>query len=129
NLLSNAIKFTPRHGRVDVTLTSDDAHVAVAVADTGEGIDPAVMPFVFDRFRQGDSGTTRPHMGLGMGLAIVRHIVELHGGRVTAASEGMGRGAVFTIALPVMPDQLRTEPARVDDSTERRAVPPSAPTP
>jgi signal transduction histidine kinase/ActR/RegA family two-component response regulator len=102
NLLSNAIKFTPRGGRVRVAVERVAGHVEVAVADTGEGIDPAVLPYVFDRFRQGDAGTTRTHAGLGLGLAIVRHIVELHGGRVEAISSGKGEGATFKIALPGM---------------------------
>ena len=100
NVLSNAIKFTPAGGRVDVALRRATHEIAIEVADTGEGIDPRVLPFVFDRFRQADSGTTRLHMGLGLGLAIVRHIVELHGGRVGVASEGQGRGATFTLWLP-----------------------------
>jgi signal transduction histidine kinase len=102
NLLSNAIKFTPRDGRVEVVLAARDALVEISVTDTGEGIDPAVLPFVFDRFRQADSGPTRSHMGLGLGLAIVRHIIELHGGRVGATSAGKGCGATFTISLPAL---------------------------
>jgi PAS domain S-box-containing protein len=100
NLLSNAIKFTLRGGRVTVTLRRHESQFEIEVSDTGEGIEPAVLPYVFDRFRQGDSGTTRPHQGLGLGLAIVRHIVELHGGRVDVASQGKGQGATFMISLP-----------------------------
>ena len=100
NLLSNAIKFTLRGGHVTVTLRRHDSQFEIEVSDTGEGIEPAVLPYVFDRFRQGDSGTTRPHQGLGLGLAIVRHIVELHGGRVDVASPGKGQGATFMISLP-----------------------------
>jgi len=100
NLLSNAIKFTLRGGRVTVTLRRHESQFEIEVSDTGEGIEPAVLPYVFDRFRQGDSGTTRTHQGLGLGLAIVRHIVELHGGRVDVASPGKGQGATFTISLP-----------------------------
>ncbi len=100
NLLSNAIKFTPRGGRVAVTLRRHESLIEIEVSDTGEGIDPAVLPYVFDRFRQGDSGTTRIHQGLGLGLAIVRHIVELHGGRVDVTSPGKGQGATFVISLP-----------------------------
>jgi CheY-like chemotaxis protein len=79
----------------------------IEVSDTGEGIEPAVLPFVFDRFRQGESGTTRTHMGLGLGLAIVRHIIELHGGRVEAASAGKGQGATFRLFLPVRAHEPR----------------------
>jgi CheY-like chemotaxis protein len=100
NLLSNAIKFTLRGGRVVVTLRGQESQFEIEVSDTGEGIEPAVLPYVFDRFRQGDSGTTRTHQGLGLGLAIVRHIVELHGGRVDVASPGKGQGATFMISLP-----------------------------
>jgi PAS domain S-box-containing protein len=100
NLLSNAIKFTLRGGRVTVTLRRHESQFEIEVSDTGEGIEPAVLPYVFDRFRQGDSGTTRTHQGLGLGLAIVRHIVELHGGRVDVASPGKGQGATFMISLP-----------------------------
>ncbi|HJR61298.1 MAG TPA: ATP-binding protein [Vicinamibacterales bacterium] len=100
NLLSNAIKFTPRGGRVTVMLRRSDAHVELIVSDTGQGISAAFLPHVFERFRQGDSTTTRPFGGLGLGLAIVRHLAEIHGGTVTAASDGEGRGATFTLSLP-----------------------------
>jgi len=102
NLLSNAIKFTPRGGEVAVMLQYRADQVEIDVSDTGEGIDAEVLPFVFDRFRQGDSGTTRTHMGLGLGLAIVRHIVELHGGNVGVTSAGRGKGSTFRITLPVV---------------------------
>jgi len=101
NLLSNAIKFSPEHGRVAVTLTSDDTHAALSVSDRGIGIPPAFLPFVFDRFRQADSTITRSHGGLGVGLAIVRHVVEMHGGTVEAFSEGENRGATFTVRMPL----------------------------
>jgi PAS domain S-box-containing protein len=100
NLLSNAVKFTPPGGRVTVRVERGDDAVRVQVIDNGQGIDPVFLPHVFDRFRQADSTTTRTHGGLGLGLAIVRHLVELHGGTVAAESEGDGRGATFTIALP-----------------------------
>ncbi|HEU4596871.1 MAG TPA: ATP-binding protein [Pyrinomonadaceae bacterium] len=100
NLLSNAVKFTPRGGEVRVALKHDEGHVRLAVADTGLGIRPDFLPFVFDRFRQGDQSTTRAFGGLGLGLAIVRHLVELHGGTVLAESEGEGRGSTFTVELP-----------------------------
>ena len=101
NLLMNAIKFTPRDGRIQVQLRKVKSHVEIVVSDNGEGIQPEILPFIFDRFRQGDSTTTRPHGGLGLGLALVRHLVDLHGGRVRAASEGPGRGATFVVELPI----------------------------
>jgi CheY-like chemotaxis protein len=101
NLLSNAIKFTDPGGRVAIRVEREDPHVVVVVADTGHGIEPHFLPYVFDRFRQADSSTTRTFGGLGLGLAIVRHIVELHGGRVSAESPGAGMGATFRVVLPV----------------------------
>ena len=101
NLLSNAIKFTPEHGRVEVQLAPADTHVELSVRDTGQGISPAFLPHVFERFRQGDASTRGTHGGLGLGLAIVRHIVELHGGSVRAESAGEGQGATFTVRLPL----------------------------
>jgi CheY-like chemotaxis protein len=101
NLVSNAVKFTPKGGRVAVSLESDEDRARVMVADTGNGIPPDFLPFVFDRFRQAEAGKNRVHEGLGLGLAIVKHLVELHGGGVRASSEGLGRGAVFTVDLPV----------------------------
>jgi signal transduction histidine kinase/response regulator RpfG family c-di-GMP phosphodiesterase len=101
NLLSNAVKFTPDSGRVDVQLDEINGQLRLRVADTGKGINPAFLPHVFDRFRQADSSSTRSHGGLGIGLTIVRHIVQLHGGSVHADSPGEGRGATFTIMLPV----------------------------
>jgi PAS domain S-box-containing protein len=103
NLLSNAIKFTPRGGRVQIRLEHVDAHAEISISDTGQGISPEFLPFVFDRFRQADSTTTRKHGGLGLGLAIVRHLVELHGGTVKAESEGAGQGSTFTVTLPPLP--------------------------
>ncbi|HZR47872.1 MAG TPA: ATP-binding protein [Candidatus Manganitrophaceae bacterium] len=100
NLLSNAVKFTPSGGRVDVRLERIDAHVALQVRDNGQGIDPAFLPYVFDRFRQGDSAAGRSHGGLGLGLSIVRNLVELHGGTVRAESLGKGKGAAFIVLLP-----------------------------
>ena len=101
NLVSNALKFTPKGGRVQVTLQRVDSQIQLTVADTGRGIPPAFLPHVFDRFRQGDAGTTRTAGGLGLGLAIVRHLVEMHGGTVTAESDGEGRGATFTVKIPL----------------------------
>jgi PAS domain S-box-containing protein len=101
NLLSNAIKFTPTGGRVIVDLARGGAFAEIRVRDSGIGIDPAFLPCVFDRFRQAQGGVNRSHGGLGLGLSIVRHIVELHGGTVEAASEGDGRGALFVVRLPI----------------------------
>jgi PAS domain S-box-containing protein len=101
NLLSNAIKFTPKGGRVQVRLRRMDAQVLIVVADSGPGISSEFLPHVFERFRQGDASTTRSHVGLGLGLAIVRHLVELHGGTVEASSAGEGRGATFSVHLPL----------------------------
>jgi PAS domain S-box-containing protein len=100
NLLSNAIKFTPAHGRVELHVRSLADHAEIVVRDTGAGIPASFLPHVFDRFRQLDSGTTRAHGGLGLGLAIARSIVELHGGRIEAASSGQGLGATFRVELP-----------------------------
>ncbi|HEV2706264.1 MAG TPA: PAS domain S-box protein [Pyrinomonadaceae bacterium] len=102
NLLSNAIKFTPKGGRVQVRLERINSHIEIAVSDTGEGIKSEFLPHVFDRFRQADQTTTRQHGGLGLGLAIVRHLVELHGGSVEAESLGEGQGATFIVKLPVV---------------------------
>jgi PAS domain S-box-containing protein len=109
NLLINAVKFTPQDGRVQVHLQRVNSHVEVVVSDTGEGIAPAVLPFIFDRFRQGDSSLTRRHGGLGLGLALVKHLVELHGGKVSAESEGIGRGATFIVELPLSIARLPSE--------------------
>jgi PAS domain S-box-containing protein len=102
NLLSNAVKFTPKGGRVQLRLERVNSHVEIAVSDTGIGIGPDFLPYVFDRFRQAEAGTTRKTGGLGLGLSIVRQIVEMHGGSVHAASEGQGRGATFQVRLPLM---------------------------
>jgi PAS domain S-box-containing protein len=101
NLLSNAIKFTPPQGRIDVRLEHADGHARLVVTDTGQGITPEVLPHVFDPFRQADGTHTKQHGGLGLGLAIVRHLVALHGGVARAASEGPGCGATFTVELPL----------------------------
>ncbi len=104
NLLSNAVKFTPEGGRVEVRLAEVDHHAQIQVVDTGKGIDAAFLPFVFEYFRQADSSTTRKFGGLGLGLAIVRHLVELHGGTVEADSQGEEQGATFTVKLPILRD-------------------------
>jgi len=116
NLLSNAIKFTPAGGRVTVSLTRAGASAVISVTDTGEGIPPSLLPYVFDRFTQGDSSVTRLHGGLGLGLSIVRHLVELHGGHVSARSDGPGEGAAFSVTLP-----LRTIPPAEDEGHQRPA--------
>jgi PAS domain S-box-containing protein len=103
NLLSNAIKFTPRGGRVQIRSERVNSHLEIVVSDTGQGIAPDFLPHVFDRFRQADQKTSRQHGGMGLGLAIVRHLVELHGGTVRATSEGEGKGATFTVMLPITP--------------------------
>ncbi|MBD2000505.1 response regulator [Leptolyngbya sp. FACHB-541] len=102
NLLTNAIKFTPEQGRIVVELTQQQEQAQLRVTDSGIGIQPEFLPHVFDRFRQADGTTTRPHSGLGLGLAIVRHLIELHSGTVQAASEGEGRGASFTVQIPLL---------------------------
>jgi PAS domain S-box-containing protein len=102
NLLSNAIKFTPAGGAVEIVLSSRDSQAEIVVRDNGRGISPDFLPFVFDRFRQADGSITRHFTGLGLGLAIVRHLVELHGGSVTVESAGEGKGATFTAQLPLM---------------------------
>ena len=106
NLLANAVKFTPRGGRITVRLRVNPGELVISVADTGIGIERSVLPHVFQRFRQGELGTSRDHGGLGLGLALVRHFVELHGGRVTASSEGPGQGATFVVMLPTPPSDL-----------------------
>src|SRR5438067_404694 len=117
NLVSNAVKFTPQGGRIEVRLRRERSCLSLTVADNGKGIDPEFLPHVFERFRQADSTSTRAHGGLGLGLAIVRHLVELHGGTVQAESEGPGKGARFTVRLPlsvgVDPLETREGPAAV----------------
>ena len=105
NLVMNAVKFTPRGGRVDVSLRRTTRTVEIEVKDTGEGIDRTLLPYVFEAFRQGDSSTTRGHGGLGLGLALVRQLVELHGGRVRAESGGKDQGSTFTVTLPAAPSR------------------------
>jgi signal transduction histidine kinase/ActR/RegA family two-component response regulator len=116
NLLSNAVKFTPHGGRINVRVEQDGSDACVTVKDTGQGIDPEFLPRVFDRFRQADSSTTRSFGGLGLGLAIVRHLVELHGGTVSAQSDGVNKGATFSATFPLLAD--RSEPVAVAQSGE-----------
>jgi PAS domain S-box-containing protein len=126
NLLSNAIKFTPRDGRVTIRLMLANSQVDITVEDSGPGIDPEFLPYVFDRFRQFDSSPSRRHGGLGLGLAIVRSLTELHGGTVTAGNGSRG-GAVFTLRLPVMPaaadDARALSTANVDPQVWLDAAP------
>jgi len=109
NLLSNAVKFTPAGGKVTVQLRRTDSHIQVEVTDTGPGISPEFLPYVFDRFRQADSTSTRQHGGLGLGLAIARHLIEIHGGTIEVRSGGEGAGATFTVKLPVVGSKLGPE--------------------
>ncbi len=111
NLLSNAVKFTPEGGEIQVRIDSPDSQVRVMVKDTGIGLEPQFLPFVFDRFRQADQSTTRGHGGLGLGLALVKHLVELHGGRVEVQSDGPSRGSTFIVVLPI-PAVLLTRDAK-----------------
>jgi CheY-like chemotaxis protein len=106
------VKFTPAGGRIEVRLERVNSHVEIVVRDTGSGIRPDFLPYVFERFRQGEVGTTRRTGGLGLGLAIVRHIVEMHGGTVHAASNGEGQGATFRVRLPLRLEQQEVAPAR-----------------
>ncbi|MEP0912682.1 response regulator [Leptolyngbya sp. GB1-A1] len=130
NLLSNAVKFTPQDGQVEVRLEQIDGgvgeyaippsphsrHAQITVTDTGQGIKPEFLPYVFDRFRQADSSITRTHGGLGLGLAIVRHLVDLHGGSVAANSMGEGRGATFTVKLPLLASRLEFKQTKPSSS-------------
>jgi PAS domain S-box-containing protein len=124
NLLSNAIKFTPRGGRVQVHLARVNSSVEIVISDTGQGIDLSFLPYVFDRFRQADSGFGREHGGVGLGLAIVRQLVEMHGGTVSVASDGPGTGATFRVKLPLMiAHAVIEEERRVHPQTDQRTVP------
>ena len=124
NLLNNAIKFTPKGGKIEVFLKHAGAGVDVSVFDTGEGIAPGFLPYVFDRFQQGDASTTRRHGGLGLGLAIVKQLVELHGGNVRVESDGLGKGARFTIRLPIT--SVYSEPEKEDRTSRGSAARESA---
>lgn len=119
NLLANAVKFTPSGGEVGVSVERLPKHVRIEVKDSGQGINPEFLPFVFDRFRQADSSSTRRHNGLGLGLSIVRHITELHGGSVQASSAGEGEGATFTVDLPI---QAETERLAPSDTTDTKKI-------
>ena len=112
NLISNAIKFTPKGGRVQIVLQRSESHVKITVSDSGIGIEPGFLPHVFEAFQQGSGGSMRRHGGLGLGLSIVRHIVELHGGEITAQSEGANLGSKFTVKFPLLATADVTEPSR-----------------
>jgi CheY-like chemotaxis protein len=125
NLLTNAMKFTPRGGRVEVILRRVDSQIEATVADTGDGIRPDFLPYVFDRFRQADASTTRRHGGLGLGLALVKQLVELHGGTVRVHSPGIGQGSSFTVTLPIaiLHRDEPPDPERVDSRAESLVSP------
>jgi PAS domain S-box-containing protein len=124
NLLTNAVKFTPPGGKIDLKLTRAHSFASIEVSDTGKGIDEAFLPYIFDRFKQADSSNTRQQGGLGLGLAIVRHLVEMHGGIIRASSPGPGKGAAFNVLLPVVAVDLRN----ADKSPEANQVLPEAQT-
>ncbi|MEH2168622.1 MAG: response regulator [Nostoc sp.] len=117
NLLSNAVKFTETEGKINVRLECIDAQAQITISDTGKGIDPDFLPYVFDYFRQGDSTTTRRFGGLGLGLAIARHLIEMHGGTVGAESPGDDKGAIFTVRLPLIKDGATIEDDTNTDSS------------
>jgi CheY-like chemotaxis protein len=119
NLLTNAIKFTPRGGSVHVSVQPTDSGAAIIVSDTGVGIAPEFVPHLFERFRQADASASRSHGGLGLGLAIVRQLVDMHGGTIAGESGGLGKGAAFTVKLPLMAGAA----AGADVSTAARALP------
>lgn len=124
NLVSNSIKFTPRGGKIEVRLERVNSHVEITVVDTGEGIDPGFLPHVFERFRQADASSTRNHVGLGLGLSIVKQLVEMHGGNVRAKSPGLGKGSTFIVLLPVrvtQQDEIEAGPRRHPAAPERTA--------
>jgi PAS domain S-box-containing protein len=125
NLLSNAVKFTASGGQVRVRLQRVDGHVRMTVADTGQGIRADFLPHVFDRFRQADSSSTRAHGGLGLGLAIVRQLVELHGGTVDVTSDGPGKGAIFGVNLPLMADAVETAQTHGDADADQGGARPA----
>jgi signal transduction histidine kinase/ActR/RegA family two-component response regulator len=129
NLLSNAVKFTPKDGQVQIRLKRVNSYVELTISDTGQGISSDFLPYVFDRFRQHDSTTTRSYGGLGLGLAIVRQLVELHGGTVRATSLGIGQGATFTVELPVTINQsLAINPEQLDPLVQVNEVIDAPPT-
>jgi PAS domain S-box-containing protein len=118
NLLANAIKFTPTGGFVQVKLDRVESRAQVTVTDTGEGISPEFLPYIFNRFQQGDGTTTRRHGGLGLGLAIARHLVEMHGGTIEAASEGVDKGSTFTVGIPLRSSGILVSPTPISTAPE-----------
>src|SRR5262245_56358387 len=124
NLLINAVKFTDGAGPVHVSLQAAGSHVELIVSDTGRGIAPDLLPVIFERFRQADSSSTRPHGGLGLGLALVKYLVELHGGTVAAHSAGEGKGATFTVTLPAATAEISEKPASVANPAPLQALEP-----
>ncbi|MEA2339281.1 MAG: hypothetical protein QOE82_3288, partial [Thermoanaerobaculia bacterium] len=124
NLLSNALKFTPAGGHIDMRLFARDSNIVVEVCDTGSGIRAEFLPYAFDRFAQQEGGTRRHHGGMGIGLSIVKQLVELHGGTVSVVSEGEGRGATFTISIPAQPMMIE-KPFPIDRRTQHSRSSPS----
>ena len=127
NLLSNAVKFTPRGGQVTVRARRVDEHLEIVVSDSGQGIAPEFLPHVFERFRQADAGSARQHGGLGLGLAIVRHLVELHGGSVSVHSDGLGRGATFVTRFPLLAPESEVNQRVSDPGSPEAALELGAP--
>jgi CheY-like chemotaxis protein len=123
NLVNNAVKFTPNGGRVALALRRLNDHVTIEVTDTGEGMSAAFLPHLFERFRQADASTTRAHGGLGLGLAITRQLVELHGGTIRAHSAGEGKGSTFTVELPLGSLATESEPGSRPSSAGLRPAP------
>jgi signal transduction histidine kinase len=126
NLVNNAVKFTPRGGKVLIGATVTGLHLDITVTDNGEGIDPELLPHIFNRFQQGDASTTRQHGGLGLGLAIVKHLAEMHGGTISASSPGLGHGSSFVLRLPVSTPVVSTEGIRQMDQEKRADQRPSS---
>jgi serine/threonine protein kinase len=124
NILSNAVKFTPDEGRITIRASRRRSSITISVSDTGVGIAPGFLPHVFDRFRQGEGGTTRSHGGLGIGLSLARKLIELHGGTIDARSDGYGMGATFVIRLPIrdIPAIALTAYSGPDDAARARAA-------
>jgi CheY-like chemotaxis protein len=122
NLLTNAVKYTPAGGSVRIVAAAEAGRVVIRVSDTGIGIEPALLPHIFERFIQADTGPARGHGGLGLGLTLVKYFVEVHGGQVSAASEGAGRGSVFTVSLPAAPAMVSSAMPSAPAPSSRRRV-------